>query len=426
MSEQAGCGVDRRSVLRTAGVASVAAVGLTAGSLAAGASAAPALPSASPDGSWAEPESVPVDEGWLARRFTAGDSGERFSSPGVGFSGEGWIRARVPGTVLATLVDRGLVPDPYFGLNNLQIPDAGEAGIGQYTYWFRTRLDVPPKAGKRDGRIFLDLRGLNYKADVYLNGAKINAAPLMGMFLRRGLDVTSAVRPGKENVLAVLVTPPDPPGDPRSAVGEFEPAGSSCQGGDQLIGRNVTAQVTAGWDFWQPVRDRNTGLWDRVGLSLTGPLVFTSDPKVTTEITWEGSRAEQATVSVTASVRNTAATGLRAQLKVRIGEKTVKGGLVTVEAGKTAVLTAAVILDDPELWWPHGYGTPHLYPVTVDLLSGARQSQRYYTDIGIREMSSAVDPVTTGRKFTVNRTPVFIRGGAWVTADALLRLSARN
>lgn len=426
MSEQVGCGVDRRSVLRTAGVASVAAVNLTVGSLGAAATAAPVLPSASPDGSWAEPESVPVDEGWLARRFTAGDTGESFSRPGPGFSGEGWIRARVPGTVLATLVDRGLVPDPYFGLNNLQIPDAGEAGIGQYTYWFRTRLDLPPKAGKHHGRIFLDLRGLNYKADVYLNGAKINAEPLTGMFLRRGLDVTSAVRSGKENVLAVLVTPPDPPGDPRSGIGEFEPAGTSCQGGDKLIGRNVTSQVTAGWDFWQPVRDRNTGLWDRVGLSLTGPLVFASDPKATTEIAWEGVRAKQATVSVTASVRNTAATGLRAQLKVRIGKKTVKGDLVTVEAGKTGVLTAVVALDDPELWWPHGYGRPHLYPVTVDLLSAGRQSQRYQTDIGIREMSSAVDPVTTGRKFTVNKTPVFIRGGAWVAADALLRLSARN
>ncbi|WP_373299295.1 glycoside hydrolase family 2 protein [Streptomyces phaeofaciens] len=424
MSERAGCGVDRRSVLKTAGAVSVTAAGLTAGAPGAGAAAVP--PGASPDVSWPGPRSVPVGEGWLARRFTAGDEGERFSSPGGGFSGEGWIRARVPGTVLATLVAAGRVPDPYYGLNNLRIPDAGEVGVGEYTYWFRTRLDLPKRAGEGSGRVFLELRGLNYRADVYLNGARINTEPLVGMFLRRRLDVTDAVRPGKENVLAVLVTPPDPPGDPRSGVGEFEPAGTSCQGGDRLIGSNVTAQVTAGWDFWQPVRDRNTGLWDRVGLSLTGPLVFASDPKITTEITWQGSLAARATLSVTASVRNTTAMTLGARLKVRIGERTVKGDPVTVEPGRTEVLTAAVTLDDPRLWWPHGYGAPHLYPVTVDLVSEGRKSQAYRTDIGIREVSSAVDQATLGRRFTVNKTPIFIRGGAWVAADALLRLSPEN
>ncbi|WP_185921786.1 glycoside hydrolase family 2 TIM barrel-domain containing protein [Streptomyces sp. WAC06614] len=426
MSEQVGCGIDRRSVLKTVSGASAAAAGIVAAATGPEAGAVPVLPATSPDGSWAEPSTVPVEEGWLAKRLAAGDSGERFSGPGTGFSVDGWIRARVPGTVLATLADRGLVPDPYFGLNNLQIPDAGEVGVGQYTYWFRTRLDVPKTAGRHNGRVFLDLRGVNYKADVYLNGSRITPEPLTGMFLRRKLDVTGAVRPGGENVLAVLVTPPDPPGDPRSGVGEFEPAGTSCQGGDQLIGRSVTAQVTAGWDFWQPVRDRNTGLWDRVSLNFTGPVVFASDPKITTEIAWRGSLATRAVVSVTASARNTAATAFPAQLQVRIGKRTVKGDPVTVGAGETKVLTAAVTVDDPQLWWPHGYGTPHLYPVTVDLLGEGRQSQTYRADIGIRELSSAVDPTTTGRKFTVNKTPVFIRGGAWVTADALLRLSARN
>lgn len=184
--------------------------------------------------------------------------------------------------------------------------------------------------------------------------------------------------------------------------------------------------MTAGWDFWQPVRDRNTGLWDKVGLSLTGPLVLASDPKITTGITWRGSAAARAAVSVTASVRNTTASGLDARLKVRVGERAVTGDPVTVAAGTTEVLTAAVTVDGPRLWWPHGYGTPHLYPVTVDLIGGGRTSQTYRTDIGIRETSSAVDPTTSGREFTVNRTPVFIRGGAWVAADALLRLSPEN
>ncbi|MEU6709800.1 glycoside hydrolase family 2 protein [Streptomyces wuyuanensis] len=426
MAKSAEVGMDRRSVLGAAGVLSVSA-GLVAVSPGSGSTGAAASSKPRPDDEWWEPRSVPVEEGWLAKRFSEGDDGERLSDPEAHFSGDGWVRARVPGTVLATLTERRLVPDPYFGLNNLKIPDAGEVGIGEYTYWFRARLDVPRKAGSAGaGRIFLDLRGVNYTADVYVNGLKINNQPLASMFLRHRLDITNVVRPGRKNVLAVLVTPPDPPGDPRSGTGEFEPAGSSCQGGDELIGRSVVNQVSAGWDFWQPVRDRNTGIWDKVSLRLTGPLVFESDPHITTTITWQGQTASQATVAVTATVRNTSSIALPAQLRTRLGSRVVEGDTVLVGPGQPATLTASVTIPDPRLWWPHDYGTPHLYRATIDLVSDDETSQGYRASIGIREVSSAVDPVTQGREFTVNRTRIFIRGGAWVAADALLRLSAQN
>ncbi len=42
------------------------------------------------------------------------------------------------------------------------------------------------------------------------------------------------------------------------------------QGGDGTIGRNVTMQCTAGWDWICPIRDRNTGIWDQVSVEITG------------------------------------------------------------------------------------------------------------------------------------------------------------
>lgn len=424
MTANVGNGLDRRSVLKTASAVSVAAAGMVAASPSSALRGA-GVPT-NPEAGWPDPDTVPLDEGWLAKRFSTGDDGIRLSDPRATFSGTDWVRARVPGTVLATLVERQLVPDPYFGLNNLQIPDAGDVGIGRYTYWFRTRLHVPNKAGSRDGRVFLDLRGINYKADVYVNGTKINTQPLLSMFLRRRLDITHVVRPGAENVLAVLVTPPDPPGNPTSGAGTFEPAGSSCQGGDFLIGRSITNQVSGGWDFWQPVRDRNTGIWDQVNLSVTGPLVFDSDPQIITDIEWRGITAAHATVSVTVPVRNTATTSLPAQLRVRFGLRSVKVEAAAIGPGQTATLTASLVVRDPKLWWPHGYGTPHRYSAAVEVTSKGRLSQTYKTSVGIREIVSAVDPVTLGRKFTVNQVPIFIRGGAWIASDALLRLSKEN
>ena len=60
--------------------------------------------------------------------------------------GDAWRVATVPGTVLQTLVDRGVYPDPAYGLNNTVIPER----LARQDYWYRTEFDVPAEAaGKR-------------------------------------------------------------------------------------------------------------------------------------------------------------------------------------------------------------------------------------------------------------------------------------
>ena len=46
------------------------------------------------------------------------------------------------------------------------------------------------------------------------------------------------------------------------------------QGGDHMIAKDVTAPYVEGWDWILPVPDRNTGIWDRVELSYTGPVAL--------------------------------------------------------------------------------------------------------------------------------------------------------
>ena len=74
-----------------------------------------------------------------------------------------WYNATVPGTVLTTLVDQGVYPDPYFGLNNLSIPDS----LCRIDWWYRTTFKVP--AGSESKTMWLLFNGINYKADVWLN-----------------------------------------------------------------------------------------------------------------------------------------------------------------------------------------------------------------------------------------------------------------
>ena len=50
-----------------------------------------------------------------------------------------------------------------------------------------------------------------------------------------------------------------------------------------MIARNNTMQFTPGWDWIQPVRDRNTGIWDEVSITTTGAVKVQS-PYVVTKV----------------------------------------------------------------------------------------------------------------------------------------------
>ena len=130
------------------------------------------------------------------------------SEPGAavsaaGYPGDRWYPITVPATVLAGLVQNNLYPDLYYS-NRLQTLDA--TPFAQH-WWYRTEFMVPADyAGKS---IWLHFDGINYRADVWLNGQKIAGADqVVGTFRQFELDITQAVRTDGPNALALEITPP--------------------------------------------------------------------------------------------------------------------------------------------------------------------------------------------------------------------------
>ena len=227
------------------------------------------------------------------------DAGEQLSLPD--YPTTDWMPAIVPGTVLNSLVYNKMYPEPYYGINNKieshLIPDISEIGRDFYTYWFRTEFEVPESfKGKH---IWLQLDGINYRADVWVNGYLLSS--MKGMFLQDYIDVTSFVKIGGNNALAIKVYPVDVPGStkPKSwgAVGEFH------NGGNGNIGWNTTMLMTVGWDFtfMDGIRDRNTGIWKNISLYATGKLAL-RHPFVKSELRKPG--YDQARESVSVEVVN--------------------------------------------------------------------------------------------------------------------------
>ncbi|HUX96233.1 MAG TPA: glycoside hydrolase family 2 TIM barrel-domain containing protein [Bacteroidales bacterium] len=365
--------------------------------------------------SYSQPSIILLNENWKARRATdiLADGNEISSG---NYKIEGWIDAVVPGTVLTTLLHNNQIPDPFFGMNNNLIPDVFETGRDYYTYWFYNEFDLPEL--NEDQQVWISFRGINYFADVFLNGKRVNTDTHEGMYLREKYLITPFLNKGKPNKIAVWVAPPDPVGNPNGG-----------QGGDGTIGRNVTMQFTAGWDWICPVRDRNTGIWDQVAIEITGtadlrnPFVEMRVPGIREP----GAKQQPVFLKPSAELVNPTSTAVQGTLSVSIeGEtKSVKVTLNPYEV-KIAGLPEFKI-QNPRLWWPNGMGDQPLYKVKFDFVvqSGVNMDSEEVT-IGIREAANYWDEKIRSRVFTVNGQKVFIKGGNWIASDMLMRLSAER
>ncbi|KAF8392455.1 hypothetical protein HHK36_022797 [Tetracentron sinense] len=362
-----------------------------------------------------------LDSGWLAARSTEIDlTGIQLTTthPPAGPSSP-WMEAVVPGTVLGTLLKNNHVPDPFYGLENEAIIDIADSGREYYTFWFFTTFPCKLSGNQH---VDLNFRAINYSAEVYLNGHK-KLLP-KGMFRRHSLDVTDILHPDSQNLLAVLVYPPDNPGT-------IPPEGG--QGGDHEIGKDVAAQYVEGWDWMTPIRDRNTGIWDEVSISVTGPVKIT-DPHLVSSFFDDYKRVY---LHTTTELENKSAWVAECSLSIQVTTE-LEGNICLVEHLQTQHLSVPpstqvqftfpeLFFYKPNLWWPNGMGKQSLYKVGITVeVKGYGESDSWSHPFGFRKIESYIDDGTGGRLFKVNGQPIFIRGGNWILSDGLLRLSKKR
>ncbi len=314
--------------------------------------------------------------GWklVAAPELKGLGGAEISRPGLDVSR--WYAATVPGTVLTTLVDRGVYPDPAYGLNNLAIPES----LNKHDYWYRTVLDAP--ANLQGRRLELSFEGVNYAGEVWLNGERLG--DMRGAFIRGRFDVTGKLRPGQPNVLALRVSPPPHPGIPQE---QSIKGGVGENGGIQMLD-GPTFVATEGWDWIPGVRDRNTGLWQDVKLKATGQ-VRLADPQVVTTLPLpDRSRAD---VAVSVTLENLSDAPVQGVLEAGFDQVALSRDL-TLPPGKTVVrLTPAeyaqLRVAHPRLWWPNGYGEPALHDLRLAFETGGQVSDSSTVRFGMREIT---------------------------------------
>jgi len=329
-------------------------------------------------------------------------TGEQISA--AGFDAKGWMAATVPGTVLTTMIDRGVYPDPDFGLNNMAIPES----LNKQDYWYRVEFPTPKEAAKR--RLGLTFNGINYAADIWMNGKELGR--VKGAFIRGTFDVSGMLRASGENVLAVRISPPPHPGVPHE---QSIKAGAGDNGG-QLCIDGPTFVATEGWDWIPGIRDRNSGLWQDVVLSATDTVTI-GDPQVVTKLPLPDISSADVTINV--PVRNVGDGPATTTLTAAFEGVTVTKQ-VTLPPGESVVrLTPAEFsqmhVSQPRLWWPNGYGRPDLYHLKLQVGAGGGGGASDHKELtfGIREITYELglfEPSGHLRRVEVNPTLAHERG----------------
>lgn len=346
----------------------------------------------------------------LQRASEVNATGEQISTPD--FKPENWIMATVPGTVLSSYKNIGAIADPNYADNQLQISES----FFNSDFWYRDEFEVP--SDFKQDRVFLNFDGINWKANVYVNGKQ--AGRIEGAFIRGKFDVTDLIVPGK-NVVAVEIIKNQHIG----AIKEKNVQSTDFNGG--ILGAdNPTFHATIGWDWIPTMRGRNIGIWNDVFLTTTGK-VTVADPLVQSVLPLPDTTSAKLTAEVI--VKNHDANAVKGTLEGKIGDITFQQP-VELAAGeeKTVVFDAKdfpqLNVQNPRLWWPKGYGEPHLYDANFTFKIDDKVSDAKDFKVGIRQMTFNEDNQILS--LFVNGRRFIGRGGNWGFSESNLNYRARE
>lgn len=293
------------------------------------------------------------------------------------YNSKDWYNAVVPGTVLTTLVEQGVYPDPYFGLNNMYIPDT----LCRQNWWYR--LSFPTPESTDNHLVWLHFEGVNYKAIYYLNGVLLGQSA--GAFVRTKFDITNLLKKTAKNILTVKIIPPPNPGIPHE---QSYKSGMGPNGG-QLAMDGPTFISSEGWDWVPGIRDRNIGIWQPVYLQYTG-VVTIEDPQIVTDLPLPDT--SQANLTIKLNVKNNSNFSKRIQLSATFDTSVIYSEVLLAPNELKTVLFdpnafPTLHVKQPKLWWPNGYGSQYMYNLKLVARIENEISDVENVRFGIREYS---------------------------------------
>jgi beta-mannosidase len=309
-----------------------------------------------------------------------------------------WHDATVPGTVHTDLMASGLIPDPFYRMQELDVQWVD--GVG----WEYRRQFTVTRALLGEQAIDLVAGGLDTYATIRCNGRIVGRSA--DMFVEHRFPLRRFLREGK-NVLCIQF---DSPVLRSRRLEQEEGRLRVALESHRVYARK--AQYSFSWD-WGP-KLTTSGIWRDIRLeAYSGARLADPSAKVVSVT------GEQAVVKFSAFVRRTGR-GRPLALRLFLGGPD-RAAEYTHGVRGTSV-EFSVTVPDPHLWWPSGHGAQPLYTALFTLLEGDEVLDEREVRFGIRSVRLVQSRDEAGRSFIVevNGRRIFCKGADWIPADSFI------
>lgn len=314
------------------------------------------------------------------------------------FKKDEWLLARVPGTVHTDLLAAERIPDPFHRDNEWQVQWVAEIG------WRYRRVFHVPAEFLSSAAIQLAADGLDTFAAIFINGQQV--AETENMFLPHRFEVKPLLRPGENEIEIRFDSPMQRAQELETRYGKLPVALESYR----VYVRK--AQYSFSWD-WGP-KLATSGVWRSIRLEghqhlridnlfvevkLDATLQRAS---VSTKIEVERFSHFEADFLIEISGQN-----FHAKKQIKSSENNLIGDFV---------------VEQPQLWWPNGYGAQPLYELNVTASVNGEIVDEHRARFGVRRLELRREKDAGGESFVfcLNNVPVFCKGANWIPADSFV------
>jgi beta-mannosidase len=307
--------------------------------------------------------------------------------------------AKVPGTMYSALLNAGKMADPFYRENE---SDALELSENDCTF---SRSFTLESAMLEHEKVMLRCEGLDTLCNLSVNGNFV--AHTENMHRTYEFDVKKYLRAGQNQIQAVFHSPcryvTEMQNKQKLACGTmYAPAGTAYL---------RKAHCMFGWDWGPALPDM--GIWRDISLIGMDTArihdVYVKqkheDGKVTLVVKLNIERWQQSRLDAEVQVISPQGEILKQKKEVLADEEEFQ---FTVE--------------NPQLWWPNGYGEHPLYTVQTVLCQSDRELDRKSLRIGLRTVQLKREDDEKGQSFVfvVNGVDIYAMGADYIPEDSIL------
>lgn len=318
-----------------------------------------------------------------------------------------WLEAKIPGSVMSTLLEHNRIGDPFWRLNEYEARE-----LFRKDYEFCREFTVSKELYERS-RIDLLCYGLDTLAEIYINDIHLGKTNNMHRTWR--FDCKSLLNIGENQIRVVFRAP-------ITYIESYEPAenkqisyiANGAMRGNQYLRK---AHCMFGWDWGAQVPD--AGIWRDIEL-----------------LGYSEGRIEDVEI-----IQHHHKSGVELEINTKLelltpGDYTLQYTLTTPQKVTTTYHekveaednSYSISVEQPELWWPNGYGEQPLYQLAIVMTSKKDVCDEKEFTVGLRTLTMSQEKDEWGSEFAfkINGIKIFAKGADYIPEDLVYSRITRD